>query len=116
LSPTINEFRYTASFLSLALNLGLFVGALFWGIGCDIWGRRYVELVSAPRAKTESLNRWSFNLTLLITGIFGLCAGAAPNFITLASLFAVAGVGVGGNLPIDSAVFLGMYGYSHAII
>lgn len=50
---------------------------------------------------------WSFNITLLITGIFGLATGGAHNFVTLASLFAVAGVGVGGNMPVDSAVFLG---------
>ena len=38
--------------------------------------------------------------------MFGLAAGGSPNFITLASLLAVLGLGVGGNLPIDSAVFL----------
>ncbi|KAK7680855.1 MFS sugar transporter [Cerrena zonata] len=77
------------SFLSLALNIGLFVGAVFWGLGCDIWGRR-----------------WSFNITLLIAGVFGLAAGGSNSFLTLASLLAVMGVGVGGNLPVDSAVFL----------
>lgn len=51
--------------------------------------------------------RWSFNVTLLIAGIFGLAAGGSQNFLTLASLLAVLGVGVGGNLPVDSAVFLG---------
>lgn len=51
--------------------------------------------------------RWSFNLTLLIAGVFGLSAGGSLNFVTLASLLAVVGVGVGGNMPVDSAVFLG---------
>lgn len=51
--------------------------------------------------------RWSFNVTLLIAGIFGLSSGGSPNFLTLAPLLAVLGVGVGGNLPVDSAVFLG---------
>ena len=41
--------------------------------------------------------RWSFNLTLLIAGIFGLVAGASPNFVTLASLLAAVGIGVGGT-------------------
>ena len=54
------------------------------------------------------LDRWSFNLTLLIAGVFGLAAGGSPDFVTLASLIAVMGTGVGGNLPVDSAVFLGM--------
>ncbi len=52
------------------------------------------------------LHRWSFNITLFLAGVFGLAAGGSPNFITLASLLAVLGLGVGGNLPIDSAVFL----------
>lgn len=55
------------------------------------------------------LLRISFNLTLFITGVFGIAAGGAPNFITLTALTAVFSVGVGGNLPVDSAVFLGMY-------
>lgn len=41
--------------------------------------------------------RWSFNLTLLIAGVFGLAAGGSPDFVTLASLIAVVGVGVGGR-------------------
>ena len=43
----------------------------------------------------------------MIAGIFGLAAGGSQDFLTLASLLAVLGVGVGGNLPVDSAVFLG---------
>ena len=43
--------------LTLAQNIGLLVGALFWGFGCDIFGRR-----------------WAFNLTIGITGVFGLVA------------------------------------------
>jgi MFS family permease len=96
LSPVIAEFNFRGPFLSLAMNIGLFVGAVFWGLGCDIWGRR-----------------WSFNVTLLIAGIFGLAAGGSSNFLTLASLMAVLGVGVGGNLPVDSAVFLDFVPGSH---
>lgn len=90
LAPVVSEFQFNGPFLSLASNVGLFVGAVLWGVGCDIWGRR-----------------WSFNVTLLIAGVFGLAAGGSGDFITLASLLAVLGVGVGGNLPVDSAVFLG---------
>lgn len=65
-------------------------------------------------------------MTLLIAGAFGLAAGGANSFVTLSALLAVMGIGVGGgilacslirrfsellflsgNLPIDSAVFLG---------
>jgi hypothetical protein len=61
-------------------------------------------LILQPKLKEI---RWCFNITLLIAGAFGLAAGGSPSFLTLASLLAVMGVGVGGNLPIDSAIFLG---------
>ncbi|KAJ8583357.1 MFS general substrate transporter [Rhizopogon salebrosus TDB-379] len=96
LAPVVNEFHFNGPFLSLASNVGLLVGAVFWGLGCDIWGRR-----------------WSFNITLFIAGLFGLAASGAPNFVALASLFAVVGVGVGGNMPVDSAVFLDFVPGSH---
>jgi MFS family permease len=90
LTPVVAEFGFKPPYLSLALNIGLFIGSATWGIGCDIWGRR-----------------WPFNITLFLTGVFGLASGGSGNFITLASLFAACGFGVGGNLSVDSAVFLG---------
>jgi len=51
--------------------------------------------------------RISFNITLLITGAFALAGGGSPNWIALSSLAACWSVGVGGNLPVDSAIFLG---------
>lgn len=96
LTPVLFEFDFKAPYLSLAANVGLLVGAIFWSFGCDIWGRK-----------------WLFNLTLLITGVFGLAAGGSPDFLTLASLLAVVGVGVGENMPVDSAVFLDVVPGSH---
>ncbi|OAX33654.1 hypothetical protein K503DRAFT_786346 [Rhizopogon vinicolor AM-OR11-026] len=40
IAPVMNEFHFNGAFLSLASNIGLFAGALFCGLGCDIWGRR----------------------------------------------------------------------------
>ncbi|KAI0087699.1 MFS general substrate transporter [Irpex rosettiformis] len=96
LSPVVSLYNFQSPFLSLAVNIGLLVGALLWGLGTDIWGRRL-----------------SFNLTLLIAGVFGLAAGGANSFVSLASLLAVVGVGVGGNMPVDSAVFLDFVPGSH---
>ncbi|KAF7587622.1 hypothetical protein BBP40_006986 [Aspergillus hancockii] len=76
-------------FTTCALFLGLCLGASFWGIASDVIGRR-------P----------AFNLTLLITGVFGLAAGGGPNWIGVCALFACLGLGVGGNLPVDGALFL----------
>lgn len=50
--------------------------------------------------------RLAFNCTLAITSIFGVAAGAAPNWIGACALFACVGLGVGGNLPVDGALFL----------
>jgi len=50
--------------------------------------------------------RIAFNLTLLITSIFGTLAAYAPNWPTVCFLFGLMGTGVGGNLPVDGALFL----------
>jgi MFS family permease len=80
----------------MALYAGLIVGAMTWGVLADLIGRRL-----------------SFNITLFIAGVFGIAAGGANNFTTLASLVACIGFGVGGNLPVDGAIFLENIPQSH---
>jgi len=46
---------------------------------------------------------------LLIIGVFATAAGASPNYIALCAFAALWSIGVGGNLPVDSAVFLGKH-------
>ena len=58
-------------------------------------------------SSSHAVVRWSFDTTLLIVGIFATAAGASPNYIALCSFAAVWSIGVGGNLPVDSAIFLG---------
>ncbi|EZF32101.1 hypothetical protein H101_04314 [Trichophyton interdigitale H6] len=85
-----NEFMPSkAPLLTLAQNLGLLVGAVFWGFGCDIYGRK-----------------WAFNLTIGITAVFGLAAAGSPSFSVIGAFAALWSIGVGGNLPVDSAIFL----------
>ncbi|KZT09210.1 MFS general substrate transporter [Laetiporus sulphureus 93-53] len=96
LDPVVNEFNFQGPFLKLGQNIGLLVGAAFWGVASDVWGRR-----------------WCFNMTLFITGVFAVAAGGSPNAVALCSLCAVWSVGVGGNLPVDSAVFLEFIPASH---
>ncbi|KAB2581125.1 MFS transporter [Lasiodiplodia theobromae] len=69
---------------------------MFWGFGCDIFGRR-----------------WAFNLTLGITSVFGLIAASSPNFAAIGCFAALWSFGVGGNLPVDSAIFLEFLPGSH---
>jgi MFS family permease len=90
LPPVTKEFNLSKPpLLSLAQNIGLLAGAIFWGFGCDVFGRR-----------------WAFNLTIGITSIFGLIAAGSPNFVALGCFVAFWSFGVGGNLPVDSAIFL----------
>lgn len=96
-TPIKNEFNPVhGEYLTLAQNIGLLVGAIFWGFGCDVFGRR-----------------WAFNLTIGITGVFGLIAAGSPNFAAAAVFAALWSIGVGGNLPVDSAIFLEFLPASH---
>lgn len=76
-------------YLVLAQNLGLLFGAAFWSLSADIIGRR-----------------WAFNLTFVIIGIWAVIAGSAPNFAALGVFASFWSVGVGGDLPVVSALFL----------
>lgn len=77
--------RYTTS----ALFVGLCLGSFFWGLGSDILGRRL-----------------AFNATLLITSIFGIASSYAPTWGWVCFFYAALAFGVGGNLPVDGALFL----------
>jgi len=78
-TPITNEFNPSRpSLLSLAQNIGLLAGALFWGFGCDIFGRR-----------------WGFNFTLGITAVFGLVAAGSPTFAAIGCFAALWSFGVG---------------------
>lgn len=96
-TPVKNEFHPSrAPLLTLAQNIGLLIGAIFWGFGCDVFGRK-----------------WAFNATLGVTGVFGLIAASSPNFAAIGVFAALWSFGVGGNLPVDSAVFLEFLPGSH---
>ncbi|GKZ25019.1 hypothetical protein AbraIFM66951_001002 [Aspergillus brasiliensis] len=97
LVPVSYEFNVAQPpLLSLAQNIGLLAGSLFWGFTCDLFGRR-----------------WAFNLTIAITAIFGLVAAGSPSFAAVGVFAALWSFGVGGNLPVDSAIFLEFLPGSH---
>ncbi|KAL2127825.1 hypothetical protein VTI74DRAFT_10114 [Chaetomium olivicolor] len=77
--------RYTTS----SLFVGLCFGSFFWGIGSDIMGRRV-----------------AFNVTLLIASVFGTASAWASSWGGVCFMYAALGFGVGGNLPVDGALFL----------
>jgi MFS family permease len=67
----------------------MLTGAILWGFGSDIIGRKY-----------------AFNLSLLVSAVFCIVAGAAPNWIVLGLFVSLAAFGAGGNLVLDTAIFL----------
>ncbi|PWN40612.1 MFS general substrate transporter [Ceraceosorus guamensis] len=76
-------------FLTLALYVGLLFGAFFWGFGSDVVGRKL-----------------AWQTTLFLGSVFMLVVGFAPSFAVLAVLLALAGFGIGGNLPVDGAMLI----------
>lgn len=67
----------------------MLVGAIFWGLSADIVGRRY-----------------AFNISLFICSVAAIVAGAMPNWAGLGVFIALVGFGAGGNLIMDTTVFL----------
>ncbi|KAK4540025.1 hypothetical protein LTR36_009841 [Oleoguttula mirabilis] len=84
------------SYSSIAYYAGLIFGASFWGIGADLIGRR-------P----------AFNSTILIGGIFGAAVAGVDNFVGFCVMWAIIGTAAGGNVPVDSMIFLEFVPGSH---
>lgn len=82
-----SETQY--GYLSTGFSLGMTLGALTWGILVDIVGRRA-----------------AFNYTVAISSCFGLCIGFANSYALLIFLATGIGFGVGGNIPVDTTIFL----------
>ncbi|KAJ1940602.1 hypothetical protein EC988_006986, partial [Linderina pennispora] len=75
--------------MSSSMFLGLTGGALMWGLLSDRFGR----LVA-------------YHWTLVVSAVFAMLASFAPSFgVFCACLFGL-GTGVGGNMPVDGAIFL----------
>lgn len=78
-----------AKALTIAVYVGMLAGAIFWGFSSDVIGRRT-----------------AFNSTLFICSIACILAGAMPTWASLGVMIALVGFGGGGNLILDTAVFL----------
>ncbi|KAF2815389.1 MFS general substrate transporter [Mytilinidion resinicola] len=75
--------------MTIAAYSGMLAGALFWGIGADVIGRKL-----------------AFNVSLMICSVFAILAGASPNWYVLGLFIALSSFGAGGNLVLDTTVFL----------
>lgn len=81
---------------SVAYYAGMICGAFFWGTSADLMGRK-------P----------AFNATLIIGGLFGSAVAGLSNFTAFCIFWAVIGTAVGGNVPVDSMIFLEFVPGSH---
>lgn len=79
--------RGTAALLSTANLIGMAVGAVVWGTIADRVGRRK-----------------AFTWTLLIFSVFTALGALSPNFALFALFRFLAGVGLGGCIPVDYAL------------
>lgn len=97
LTPIMNEFHPSKGpLLTLSQNIGLLGGAIFWGFGCDIFGRKL-----------------GFNATLGTAAVWGMISAGSLTFAAIGVFAAFWSFGVGGNLPVDSAIFLEFLPSSH---
>ncbi|KAJ6014807.1 hypothetical protein N7540_009398 [Penicillium herquei] len=85
-----NEFHpgYSTG-LTIAVYVGMLIGAIFWGFSADIIGRRF-----------------AFNVSLFISSVFTIVAGASPSWVVLGLFICLSAFGAGGNLVLDTTVFL----------
>ncbi|KAK1754377.1 hypothetical protein QBC47DRAFT_447307 [Echria macrotheca] len=75
--------------MTIAVYVGMLVGALFWGLSADVIGRRF-----------------AFNISLVVCSVAAIIAGGMPNWASLGFFIALVGFGAGGNLILDTTVFL----------
>ncbi|KAM0354382.1 hypothetical protein ACHAPU_001426 [Fusarium lateritium] len=75
--------------LTIATYVGMLTGALFWGFGADIIGRKY-----------------AFNISLFLCSISCIIAGGMPSWESLGVFVSLLSFGAGGNLVMDTTVFL----------
>lgn len=74
---------------SHAIYAGLLIGAVFWGFGADLIGRKI-----------------AFNSSLILSAIFAILCGTMGNYGTYCLFVALSAAASGGNLVLDTTVFL----------
>lgn len=83
------EFNHGYSALISGNYVGLFFGALFWGFGADIIGRKL-----------------AFQITLFLCAAFSMATAGGLSYVAVCSISAVSYFMCGGNLILDAVTFL----------
>ena len=71
------------------LMVGFLVGAYIWGYTSDKYGRLF-----------------AFRKTLILAGLAGIGAALSVNLPMLLIFCLIAGIGIGGDIPVDGSVFI----------
>lgn len=91
LTPLIGKYwdlsMGTRGLVATANLIGMAVGAVLWGTIADKLGRKK-----------------AFSVTMLVFAVFSVLGALAPNFETFLILRFLAGVGLGGCIPVDYAI------------
>jgi MFS family permease len=85
-------YEFSSSYskdLTIALYVGMLVGALFWGMSADMIGRKI-----------------AFNVSLVIYSVFTIVARTPPTWEGLGFFIALSAFGAGGNFVLDTPVLL----------
>lgn len=78
-----------AGLVGTILMIGFLVGAYVWGHASDKYGRMF-----------------SFRKTLLLAGVAAIGATLSVDLAMLLIFCFIAGIGIGGDIPVDGAVFI----------
>lgn len=90
------QFGYEFPISNEALVIGGIVGAVFWGFGADIIGRRV-----------------AFNCSLFLSALFCIITGAMNSMATYCLFVALCSFAFGGNLVLDTCCFLEYLPFRH---
>ncbi|KAL6718102.1 hypothetical protein ACLMJK_004188 [Lecanora helva] len=70
------------------------------------FGKKQSGNLSSSFSAGLSGRQYAFNLTVLIAAVFGMCLAAPSDYNGVLVLAAFVGIGVGGNIPIDTTICL----------
>lgn len=92
--------------LTFAAYAGMLTGALFWVSAPTL--RKVIAVNAIMQGFSADIigRRFAFNFSLFGCSIFAIVAGASPNWYVLATFVSLAAFCAGGNLVLDTTVFL----------
>jgi VNT family MFS transporter (synaptic vesicle glycoprotein 2) len=92
LPPDLYPTKLQSGALNAIIFVGIIFGSYFWGGLADIFGRKFILIIS-----------------LTVNGAFGLASAFSPNFVAFMIFRFCSGFGVGGSVPVVFSYFSEFY-------